>query len=193
MTMITPSYLGETIEYSSLHACRSTLEDPTAQEIKKMGGKFDEQAGVWGATTLQPALNKALLNDPEFVRRPRVYLSGGAVWAAATLTRPGDRSDYTPITLADLEALEKKLIGSKEMPAVDLAGISDATVRAAAAKELIAVEKVFTRDQILAAVQILKVLAAELKWGSDGKQVVFARNGLFGWSLGYLAGKASIK
>ena len=31
MTMITPSYLGETIEYSSLHACRSTLEDPTTQ------------------------------------------------------------------------------------------------------------------------------------------------------------------
>ena len=29
MTMITPSYLAETIEYSSLHACRSTLEDPT--------------------------------------------------------------------------------------------------------------------------------------------------------------------
>ena len=33
MTMITPSYLGETIEYSSLHACRSTLEDPTANSI----------------------------------------------------------------------------------------------------------------------------------------------------------------
>ena len=32
MTMITPSYLGETIEYSSLHACRSTLEDPTSKE-----------------------------------------------------------------------------------------------------------------------------------------------------------------
>ena len=30
MTMITPSYLGETIEYSSLHACRSTLEDPNS-------------------------------------------------------------------------------------------------------------------------------------------------------------------
>ena len=33
MTMITPSYLGETIEYSSLHACRSTLEDPTEGSI----------------------------------------------------------------------------------------------------------------------------------------------------------------
>ena len=35
MTMITPSYLGETIEYSSLHACRSTLEDPT-DTLKRM-------------------------------------------------------------------------------------------------------------------------------------------------------------
>ena len=34
MTMITPSYLGETIEYSSLHACRSTLEDPTASHTE---------------------------------------------------------------------------------------------------------------------------------------------------------------
>ena len=34
MTMITPSYLGETIEYSSLHACRSTLEDPTVVSTK---------------------------------------------------------------------------------------------------------------------------------------------------------------
>ena len=35
MTMITPSYLGETIEYSSLHACRSTLEDPTFAIFRK--------------------------------------------------------------------------------------------------------------------------------------------------------------
>ena len=36
MTMITPSYLGETIEYSSLHACRSTLEDPTQPSAKDL-------------------------------------------------------------------------------------------------------------------------------------------------------------
>ena len=52
MTMITPSYLGETIEYSSLHACRSTLEDPTAgrfstfdrDELK--GGNSDFERGM---------------------------------------------------------------------------------------------------------------------------------------------------
>ena len=39
MTMITPSYLGETIEYSSLHACRSTLEDPTDEIVFLQPGR----------------------------------------------------------------------------------------------------------------------------------------------------------
>ena len=44
MTMITPSYLGETIEYSSLHACRSTLEDPTnVQNAAKGVEQFHSQ------------------------------------------------------------------------------------------------------------------------------------------------------
>ena len=41
MTMITPSYLGETIEYSSLHACRSTLEDPTQVGTNKRKAAVD--------------------------------------------------------------------------------------------------------------------------------------------------------
>ena len=40
MTMITPSYLGETIEYSSLHACRSTLEDPTLSAATTVTATF---------------------------------------------------------------------------------------------------------------------------------------------------------
>ena len=44
MTMITPSYLGETIEYSSLHACRSTLEDPTAKDAAVF--YFDTESGT---------------------------------------------------------------------------------------------------------------------------------------------------
>ena len=55
MTMITPSYLGETIEYSSLHACRSTLEDPTnylAAQLKafhsQTRGDPDAIGYMWG-------------------------------------------------------------------------------------------------------------------------------------------------
>ena len=44
MTMITPSYLGETIEYSSLHACRSTLEDPTRRGSSTIVGTMGYMA-----------------------------------------------------------------------------------------------------------------------------------------------------
>ena len=49
MTMITPSYLGETIEYSSLHACRSTLEDPTfaiAEQLDNVGAEIAFGVGM---------------------------------------------------------------------------------------------------------------------------------------------------
>ena len=50
MTMITPSYLGETIEYSSLHACRSTLEDPTALSLNARGtGAVGEMTSLLSA------------------------------------------------------------------------------------------------------------------------------------------------
>ena len=44
MTMITPSYLGETIEYSSLHACRSTLEDPSERRVELQAEALDRIA-----------------------------------------------------------------------------------------------------------------------------------------------------
>ena len=53
MTMITPSYLGETIEYSSLHACRSTLEDPTPAMSLYAPGKRTPVAPGWVDRTRQ--------------------------------------------------------------------------------------------------------------------------------------------
>ena len=55
MTMITPSYLGETIEYSSLHACRSTLEDPTSIHTEGLQGT-DERVG---AREIEPGKHQA--------------------------------------------------------------------------------------------------------------------------------------
>jgi len=54
MTMITPSYLGETIEYSSLHACRSTLEDPTRKQPRNTWAS-------WSAKLTGPKLHQELL------------------------------------------------------------------------------------------------------------------------------------
>ena len=61
MTMITPSYLGETIEYSSLHACRSTLEDPTEPESLKsliQGIKSGAEQNAIGAALKKTGWNR---------------------------------------------------------------------------------------------------------------------------------------
>ena len=54
MTMITPSYLGETIEYSSLHACRSTLEDPKFTENSFVASSDPQVVGTGEAATSDP-------------------------------------------------------------------------------------------------------------------------------------------
>jgi len=79
MTMITPSYLGETIEYSSLHACRSTLEDPTRKQPRNTGAP----AGRGRSYTLR---------GPDAIRcRPRGRL--GSVF-------PADRqAQHLPVVL----------------------------------------------------------------------------------------------
>ena len=68
MTMITPSYLGETIEYSSLHACRSTLEDPTFQQaqIYDRSGKGADAVKIYQELSDKPNL---------FVPKPVVLLA----------------------------------------------------------------------------------------------------------------------
>ena len=70
MTMITPSYLGETIEYSSLHACRSTLEDPTGLAPPHMAAAFESYI----ARSLQEEIDRI----PAYYRERR-----GGFWVAA--------------------------------------------------------------------------------------------------------------
>ena len=60
MTMITPSYLGETIEYSSLHACRSTLEDPTSSRLSATSGSRLLRSIRYGASVSQERQVRAL-------------------------------------------------------------------------------------------------------------------------------------
>ena len=92
MTMITPSYLGETIEYSSLHACRSTLEDPTisgnTSAYKELAEIRLEQPDVQGAVTI---LEKGVAHNPDspelLATLGRAYLQAARGSRAITVLR----------------------------------------------------------------------------------------------------------
>ena len=74
MTMITPSYLGETIEYSSLHACRSTLEDPMNFERDFLQQILDVQLRPEPAADPEPSHQGEMVPIP--IQQPA---QGGAV------------------------------------------------------------------------------------------------------------------
>ena len=69
MTMITPSYLGETIEYSSLHACRSTLEDPTPFPTWRSGGLPGHRLGILCASPASAEPRSCPARDSDTRRR----------------------------------------------------------------------------------------------------------------------------
>ena len=77
MTMITPSYLGETIEYSSLHACRSTLEDPTAAERGDEAAlsRLSRHLGVRIGRELNPQMQLYLNVHPAEFQGPDLFES----------------------------------------------------------------------------------------------------------------------
>ena len=102
MTMITPSYLGETIEYSSLHACRSTLEDPTVDPTIDVVGPFDVSPGLmlidmdYGWLRASDVLTQAdeqkrqaarEATDALVIARARVWHLEEEVWARGQATR----------------------------------------------------------------------------------------------------------
>ena len=84
MTMITPSYLGETIEYSSLHACRSTLEDPKEEQKSAKERLSENQAKIEQLrvdTSVVGSIN--VISEGDMPRSPikdrrRVMALGGA-------------------------------------------------------------------------------------------------------------------
>ena len=82
MTMITPSYLGETIEYSSLHACRSTLEDPTVGGVQAAAGHNSGAAvnDVLTAASLQTFAE--VFSNPEGQSNSEAFGASATVAAA---------------------------------------------------------------------------------------------------------------
>ena len=84
-----------------------------------------------------------------------------------------------------MEEFEAKLAAAAgAWPEPDLPGIKDGIARERAQSEWEKVKKVYTPEQLLAGVQILKGAMREA--GAE-KRFLFARNGYLGWILAYVA------
>jgi hypothetical protein len=101
--------------------------------------------------------------------------------------KPADRSDFVALTPRDFDAFYKFLLENpKKLPDTDLNLIDNATTKMQATKDMERVRQTFSRDQLIAGVEILKALSETFELDNQEKQIVFARNAYIGWILARL-------
>jgi hypothetical protein len=125
---------------------------------------------------------------PGLKSRPRVYISGGATWAIATLTYPEEvvsQDLYLKLSLKDLRQFHDRLRTTGKVTPPDLEGLP-LNVRDKAEKEIRNVLDVFTAENLLAGSEILLEFANVLDWEDPGKELFFAKSGVVAWIVGYV-------
>lgn len=150
---------------------------------------FAKKAVELRPTVVQGALRNEMERKPGLVNRPRVYLSGGAVWAMTTMLHPEDRRAYVPLTEADINRFYTIAVSHPEQLqqffSPDLSGrVPDPAVRKEIQKDLDALRNTFTPQNLIAGAVILKSVSDE--FGLSSKRVRFARNGYLSWILSYV-------
>lgn len=140
------------------------------------------------------ALSEALLRAPmrnEVARKPgllnrrKVYLSGGIIWAMATLLHPEDRRTFTTLTIDDINNFyNRAVVDPDALLEPDLSRITNAALRDEASREIESVRNTFTPKNLIAGAEILRAVAAEMKL--TGKRMYFVRYGHLAWILSYV-------
>jgi exopolyphosphatase/pppGpp-phosphohydrolase len=177
-------YVTISIPYGSV-----TFADLVKKHAEK--GNYVEIAAALQEKILAPSLRKGMDAKPELLKRKRIYLSGGAIWAMAAFIRPIDRRDYVAFTANDIAAYRQLLVKTPDaFPNIDLSTIEDPRMRLAAHKEIESVKKVYQPYQLLAGAEILQALSSAFHFDTE-KKLYFARNAPTGWILTFVAEKAA--
>lgn len=161
-----------------------------AQAVGEAGDQADfvKKAKALAPTSIRASLRKEMERKPGLVNRPRMYLSGGIVWAMATLLHPEDRRALVPLTADDIDFFYNKVTGDPDTLQKFLnpnltKRITDRKVRAEAEKELETVRNTFSPRNLIAGAEILKAVSSEFQL--QEKRIRFARYSYLSWILSY--------
>jgi len=182
-------YSQSVFDYVAMSIPQGTVS--YANEISRVVGEnsdlptFTRQVRASGATSFRQALRRETESKPGMVHRKRVFLTGGIVWAMATLLYPEDRQAFTPLTYENIVQFADKITRSpRELFNPNLSSIRDRKTRQEVEQEIEAIRNTFTTRQLIAGADLLKATAEELKW--QEKKLWFARLGHLGCILSYI-------
>jgi hypothetical protein len=139
-------------------------------------------------------LSTSIERKPGLVNRQRIYLSGGAVWALASLVHPESAKEkYVRLQGKDIDRFSELLRQTPgSLPTIDLSKVDDPNVRKAAELDIKRVGDTFTWQNLIAAAEILRGLSETLHL-KEGKELLFARDGFMSWIVYYVQSSAEAK
>lgn len=138
---------------------------------------------------VRPAFRKESMDAPCLRNRRLIYWSGGAAWATATFMHPeAVKNAYVKLTKKEIDAFLKALTdgtwNQKEDPSIKLSAklpaSTRAAIRAAAKQQQTDVQNVFSAEDLISGVSIMKTVLGE---SNKTAEIWFVRNG--GYIYGY--------
>lgn len=167
------------------------LAEEAQRRVQDRGGKLVERIDeiLKDEDKLQP-WREGVQRLPGLATVKHVYLTGGPIWAMATIVHPQERGRYVELTFADVKAFARELDASPPgvIPEPKWMGDADEAARKQVEGTMRDVRKAFNREQLLAGMHILLALAADLGFkNTSEKKLFFARDGYLGPSIGYAA------
>ncbi len=121
---------------------------------------------------------------PVLSKHHHLMVVGGAAWAMTTLMHPENQGSYTPLSLADFSDYYDRITQNPDaLLNQDLSAIADAKTRETVTKQIEAVKKTFTLENLQAGARILKLAAETIPLGKA--DIYFNRDG--NWAYGLAA------
>ncbi len=132
-------------------------------------------------------------NKKEFKSRDIVYLSGGIVWAIASLMHPQNvNNNYIEITSRDIAEFRKLIFSNyDEVTRPDITLISNAEDARASLRNINRVLKTYDQRALLAGAIWLDELIQQVNTINPDKKFVYPKYAYVGWISGYIIKKVS--
>ena len=161
----------------------------TRTKAVSAGGDYAEALKGLIDGDISQSYDKERMNTPCLESRNRIYMIGGAVWAAATLTHPeGAYWGFLELTRRDLDSLLHRLQDGtyqndpvfRFSPAATPA--QQALIRDEAAKQRKKVFDTFSKEDLMAGVSLVRLVVSK---GNPNARAFFVRNGnyLYGYAI----------
>jgi serine/threonine protein kinase len=161
---------------------------------------FTKAAATTKGSVLVPQIREMVQRKPGMQTIPRVYLSGGIVWALSTLIHPCTKeqsiqtkeervSRFSRIYAEDINTFYNNVTRDRQrLFQPDLSACS-VEQKQQVEKDIAKIQKdVFSSDNLIAGAEILRALSQELKF-AEKERMFFARYAIEALPIGYLMEK----